>query len=413
MIVDPATAFCPNMDCPARGRTGKGNVVAHSRKDKRHGCRQCRKTFAASTGTPFHRLHKPADLLTLVVALLARGCPLQAIVVAFSLDERTAASWFERSAAQCQAAREHLVEQPRQLGQVQADELRVKIQGGVAWVAMALMVQTRPGLGGQVSRSRDPPLIRRLMERVRRRALFGRILVRTDGLCSHARATREAFRDKTDGGKGGGRLLVVWPRLLIAQVVKRHERRRVAQVERRAVHGEADRIEKAREASSGQGVINTAYIERLNGTFRERLGTLARRTRALARATKTLEAGMWLVGTVHNFRSPHASLRRMEGLGVRLRTPAMAAGITRRVWSVPAQVEVAARQCPAPCGRGSRRWKAVGWACAAPSSRGSEGWDGFGPTGTTGLPRPRPLKWTVAARPPHSGWGSPLYGCPT
>lgn len=332
--MDPATAFCPNMDCPARGQSGKGNIVVHSRKERRFRCRQCRKTFAASTGTPFYRLHKPADTFTLVVTLLAHGCPLQAIVVAFSLDERTVASWLERSGAQCQAVHEHLVEQPRQLGQVQADELRVKIQGGVAWVAMALMVRTRLWLGGEVSVSRDLGLIRCLMERVRRCALFGRILVCTDGLCSYVRATREAFRDKADGGKGGRRLLVVWPRLLIAQVVKRYEQRRVATVERRAVHGKAEQIEKAREASSGEGVINTAYIERLNGTFRERLAPLARRTRALARTTAMLEAGMWLVGSVYNFCSPHESLRKAAGRAVRDRTPAMAAGITRRVWTV-------------------------------------------------------------------------------
>jgi IS1 family transposase len=47
-------------------------------------------------------------------------------------------------------------------------------------------------------------------------------------------------------------------------------------------------------------VINTAYIERLNATFRERLAPLARRCRALARHTMTLHEGMFLVGTVYN-----------------------------------------------------------------------------------------------------------------
>ena len=52
-------------------------------------------------------------------------------------------------------------------------------------------------------------------------------------------------------------------------------------------------------------MINTAYIERLNATFRERLAPLARRCRALARHTLTLHEGMFLVGTVYNF--VHAS----------------------------------------------------------------------------------------------------------
>jgi len=45
----------------------------------------------------------------------------------------------------------YLVEQPRDLGQVPADELRVKKQGGLVWMAMAMMVQTRLWLGGTSS----------------------------------------------------------------------------------------------------------------------------------------------------------------------------------------------------------------------------------------------------------------------
>ena len=48
-------------------------------------------------------------------------------------------------------------------------------------------------------------------------------------------------------------------------------------------------------------LINTAYIERLNATFRERLAPLARRTRAGVHKRCTLERGMWLVGTTYNF----------------------------------------------------------------------------------------------------------------
>jgi transposase-like protein/IS1 family transposase len=334
MIVDPTTAFCPNPDCPARGQSGKGNIRVHSRKEQRFICRQCGKTFAERRGTPFYRLRTSAETVTLVLTLLAHGCPIQAIVAAFGLDERTVGDWLSRAGSHCQAVHEQLVEQPRQLGQVQADELRVKIQGNIVWMAMAVMVGTRLWLGGEVSPSRDLPLIRRLMARVRRSALSGRILVCTDGLCSYVRATREAFRDKVETGTRGNPPLKVWSRLLIAQVVKRYERRRVTEVDRRVVHGKPEQVEKAREAVSGEGVINTAYIERLNGTFRERLAPLARRTRALARTTRMLSAGMWLVGTVYNFCTAHESLRELSGRAVRDRTPAMAAGITRRVWSV-------------------------------------------------------------------------------
>src|SRR5215510_4027096 len=164
----PATIFCPNPHCPARGQTGQGNIGSHSRKEQRCICRVCHKTFSATKGTTFYRLHTSAETVVRVVTLLAHGCPVQAIVAAFGLDERTVADWWARSGHQSQAVHEYLVEQPRDLGQVQADELRIKKQGGIVWMALAMMVKTRLWLGGEVSEQRDMPLIRRLIERVRR-----------------------------------------------------------------------------------------------------------------------------------------------------------------------------------------------------------------------------------------------------
>jgi hypothetical protein len=267
--------------------------------------------------------------VVIVVTLLAHGCPLQAIVAAFGFDERTVADWWARSGRQGQAVQEFLVERPRDLGQVQADELRVKKQGGIVWMALAMMVRTRVWLGGEVSEQRDLPLIRRLIARVRRCAAHRPLLVCTDGLVSYIRAIRETFRDPVHTGKGGRPRLRAWRHVLIAQVVKRYERRRVVATERRIVDGTPARVETLRHRSQGSGVINTAYIERLNATFRERLAPLARRCRALARHTVTLHEGMFLVGTVYNFCTPHESLSDTQQT-----TPAMAAGITDHCWTM-------------------------------------------------------------------------------
>jgi transposase-like protein/IS1 family transposase len=328
--MDPATTFCPRLACPARGQTGQGNIGIHSRKDKRFLCTACHKTFSATKGTAFYRLRTATETVTLVVTLLAHGCPPQAIVAAFGFDERTVASWMARGGVQGQAVQEHLVEQPRDLGQVQADELRVKKQGGIVWMALAMMISTRLWLAGEVSEHRDMPLIRRLIERVRRCAAPRPLLVCTDGLCSYIRAIRETFRDPVPTGKGGRPRLRPWRNVLIAQVVKRYERRRVVATERRIVDGTPARVETLRRRSQGGGVINTAYIERLNATFRARLASLTRRGRALARRTLTLQHGMYLIGTVYNFCTPHESLCVAGGK----QTPAMAAGITNHCWTI-------------------------------------------------------------------------------
>ncbi len=200
--MDPTIIFCPNEHCPARGQTGHGNIGIHSRKEQRFICHECDKTFSARRGTVFYRLRTSAETVVLVVTLLAHGCPVQAIVAAFGFDERTVADWWARSGRQGQAVQEFLVERPRDLGQVQADELRVKKQGGIVWMALAMMVKTRLWLGGEVSEQRDMLLIRRLIERVKRCAAHRPLLICTDGLVSSIRAIRETFRDPVHTGQG-------------------------------------------------------------------------------------------------------------------------------------------------------------------------------------------------------------------
>src|SRR5262249_45095944 len=154
-------------------------------------------------------------------------------------------------------------------------------------MALAMMVRTRLWLGGEVSEQRDRPLIRRLIGRVRRCAARQPLLVCTDGLVSYIRAIRETFRDPVHPGQGGRPGLRRWRHVLIAQVVKRYERRCVVDIERRIIDGTPARVATLQRRSQGGGVINTAYIERLNATFRAHLAPLARRGWALARHTLT------------------------------------------------------------------------------------------------------------------------------
>jgi transposase-like protein len=299
--MDPTTVFCPNPRCHARVQTGQGNIGSHAPKEQRFICHACHKTFSARTGTVFYRLRTSAETVVIVVTWLAHGCPVQAIVAALGFDERTVAAWWARSGRQGQMVHEYLVEQPRALGQVQADELRVKKQCGIVWMALAMVVKTHLWLGGEVSEQRDMPLSRRLLERVRRGAAHRPLLFCPDGLCTYIRAMRAIFRDPVPPGTGGRPRLRSWRHVCIAQVVKRYERRRVVETDRRLIDGTPARVETLRRRSQGDGVINTADIERLNATLRERLAPLARRCRALARHTLTLHEGMFLVGTVYNF----------------------------------------------------------------------------------------------------------------
>src|SRR4029434_2184402 len=99
-------------------------------------------------------------------------------------------------------------------------------------------------------------------------------------------------------GTGGRPRLRPWRHLCIAQVVKHYERRRVVTTESAVVAWSPARVETLQRRSQGDGVLNTAYIERLNASFREHLAPLARRCRALARHTLQTHAGRLRVSTI-------------------------------------------------------------------------------------------------------------------
>jgi transposase-like protein len=363
--MDPHTQFCHNPACWAYGRAGEGHIVIHSQAERRYRCKRCRKTFSATTGTALYRAHQATAVVVQVVTLLAHGCPPQAIVAAFGWDEQTVARYQREAGAQCRRVHEALVQAGRvELAQVQADELRVRVVGGVLWLATALAVTSRLWLGGAVSAHRDRCLIRSLLGRVRACGPTRALLLCVDGLSSYVSQARRVFREAAPTGKRGRPRLILPPGVLIAQVVKQYARRRVVGVARRVAQGTAEAVRLRLRATQGRAaaVINTAYIERRNATFRAHLAALVRRTRAAARQDATLEAGMWLVGTCYHFCWPHDSLRqrrpppRPAGSKQVARTPAQAAGLTDHRWSLH---ELLAFQVPPPpvTRRGGRpRW---------------------------------------------------------
>src|SRR4029453_621770 len=107
--MDPITVCCPNGHCHARDQAGIGTIGIYSRKEQRFICHECHKTFSARKGTVFYRPRASAEIVVIVVIMLAHGCPVQAIVAAFEFDERTIADWWARAGRQGQAVHESLV----------------------------------------------------------------------------------------------------------------------------------------------------------------------------------------------------------------------------------------------------------------------------------------------------------------
>jgi hypothetical protein len=206
-------------------------------------------------------------------------------------------------------------------------------------MALAIWVPTRLWMGGVVSPKRDLDLIQTLADKVKQIALCRPLLLAVDGLASYVSAFRNAFRSKLPRSEGetGRCKMVTWQNIVIAQVIKQRTDG-VLHIERRIVQGAKELVERLIQTTQGPGVINTAFIERLNATFRQRISALTRRTRNLAQQAETLVAGMYLVGCFYNFCDFHRSLRlklSVGSFGYRWvqRTPAIAAGLTDHQWT--------------------------------------------------------------------------------
>src|SRR5437667_892235 len=209
--MDASQQFCPNEACSARGQIGAGNIRIHSYRPQRYRCQTCKKTFSARRGTMMEGLRTPAELVMRVLILLSYGCPIQAIVHAFGVDERTVAQWQQRAGEHCHQVHQAIVEQGRVEAQhVQADEIRVKGCKMIAWMGLAIDVSTRLWMAGIVSLQRDTALADHLLQQVRACCqAVGALLVCTDGSAAYPNSIKRAFREKVKKTVERGRAWLV------------------------------------------------------------------------------------------------------------------------------------------------------------------------------------------------------------
>jgi hypothetical protein len=98
----------------------------------------------------------------------------------------------------------------------------------------------------------------------------------------------------------GKKQLQVWSQLLIGQVIKTHKKHRLVSVKHTLLRGDEQGLKQSLEQSHGGTQINTAYIERLNGTLRERLAALTRKCRHASQHLWAFQWGMYLIGCTYN-----------------------------------------------------------------------------------------------------------------
>jgi hypothetical protein len=123
------------------------------------------------------------------------------------------------------------------------------------------------------------------------------------------------------------------PGLKYATVEKTREKGRVVTIRSRVVFGSGAAVRRALAVSQVSRAINTAFVERHNGTDRHRNARKARKTYRFSKDWRFHEAVTYFTMYSYNFCWPVRTLRvRDEWGGWRERTPAMAAGLSDHIW---------------------------------------------------------------------------------
>jgi hypothetical protein len=125
------------------------------------------------------------------------------------------------------------------------------------------------------------------------------------------------------------------PDLQYATVHKVRENNRVVRVETRVVFGTWLGVLLALALSAVSKVVNTAFIERHNGSDRNGNARKPRKSYCFSKDWGMHEAVTYFTMYSANFCRPVRTLREeKEGGGWRQRTPAMAAGLADHAWSL-------------------------------------------------------------------------------
>jgi hypothetical protein len=123
--------------------------------------------------------------------------------------------------------------------------------------------------------------------------------------------------------------------LLYATVHKTRRRGRVVKVEPRLVFGTQAALKAALARSASSRAVNTSFVERQNGTDRNRNARKVRKAYSFSKRWDVHEAVTYFTLYSYNFCWPVRTLAIRDAEGrLRKRTPALAAGLADHVWSL-------------------------------------------------------------------------------
>lgn len=133
--------------------------------------------------------------------------------------------------------------------------------------------------------------------------------------------------------------------LLYAQVVKHRRKGRVVEVSTKVVFGTPEALQEYLSTSEVSSAINTAFVERENGTMRQHNRRFSRKTLAFSKTASRAARQLVLCLGYYHFCLAHGGLReelpqpiptKGEGSPKKWKsvTPAMSIGVTDHLWTL-------------------------------------------------------------------------------
>ena len=308
-------------------------------------CQACRTKFSVRLNTPLHRLKTSAEKFATVLSALAEGLDVAAAARVFGVSEATIDRWRERAARHAEIMHRHFF-RDLVLEHVQLDELRARLRERIRitwlWVAMDVKTKVIAAMElGPRTQDKAHSLIHKLCQVLADDCMP---LFTSDGLNQYFYALTAHFGKWVQEAGKRKKVWVVSAELIYGQLKKQCRRRKLVGLKYEMLVGTFAQLKERLLALGLSGKLNTAFVERVNLPIRQGIAALIRRTWSTALTEEGLwEQAQWWRGYYHFVRF-HMSLRvelaePVERQGgqipkrYRSRTPAVAAGVTRRRWT--------------------------------------------------------------------------------
>ena len=309
-------------------------------------CQCCKTKFTIRKWTLLYRLKTLSKIIFLAMNLLVLGIDVSALQEALGIQESTLRTWLTRSGAQSRKLHEYFFRN-LSLVHIQLDELwaNVKEKGQALWVWTVCEAKTKIIPVLEIG-ARSQQMAYSVVHELKSRLKGGCVPVfSTDGLQHYYYGLTAHFGEWIVRAGEKKPVWLVLSDFLYAQVIKQQRRFCLVSVEHRLLWGSAEEYRSRLKSNGLSGNINTSFVERANLTIRQSVSKMTRRTWGPAQYKSELEDHLYWWLAYYHFARPHESLRvRMEEPVQRKgkqrprlykkMTPAMAAGLTSRRWTV-------------------------------------------------------------------------------